>query len=104
MRFLTKKYKWGRGLAAGQDGRHLVRLCRGRAILSGIIHPKRGGEGAGSWGFPPGALSALSGPGLIAAGARGAEERRVAWRRLVSARAGSLVRAGGVRAAVAPPD
>ncbi|KAJ1189311.1 hypothetical protein NDU88_006059 [Pleurodeles waltl] len=48
-----------------------------------------GGEGAGPWGFPPGTPTTLFEPGLAAAGTRGAEECRGAWRRRSTARAGS---------------
>ncbi|KAJ1171987.1 hypothetical protein NDU88_003844 [Pleurodeles waltl] len=60
----------------------------GPGTLSANIHPNRGGEGADPWRFPPGGLPALFGPGLTAAQVREAGERREAWRRLISARAG----------------
>ncbi|KAJ1117612.1 hypothetical protein NDU88_005809 [Pleurodeles waltl] len=95
---------WGRGLATGQDGRHPVRLCRGRAIYlsKSILNAveKEPTPGASPRGLCRRYLSRvwlLSGPG----------ERRSVRRPGAgcSPRApASVLSAGGVEAAAAPPD
>ncbi|KAJ1122747.1 hypothetical protein NDU88_001231 [Pleurodeles waltl] len=86
---------WGRGLATGQDGRHPVRLCRGRAIYpsKSILNAveKERTPGASPRGLCRRCLSRV----WLLSGPWGEEERQEAWRRLLSARAGFCGVRGG---------
>ncbi|KAJ1169050.1 hypothetical protein NDU88_000957 [Pleurodeles waltl] len=52
----------GRGLAAGQDGRHYVRLCRAAGRLS-CLFPLKGGAGGGALRHGPGPCARSGGRG-----------------------------------------
>ncbi|KAJ1115142.1 hypothetical protein NDU88_003368 [Pleurodeles waltl] len=81
-------HKLGRGLAAGQDGRHSVRLCRGRAIHP-TLYILRAAVKERTPGIPPpDTPTVLRGPGLAASGSREADARWEAWRRRTPPRAG----------------
>ncbi|KAJ1138484.1 hypothetical protein NDU88_004867 [Pleurodeles waltl] len=65
----------GRGLTAGQDGRHLVRLCPARGRLSVLLTHLTVGR------VPAGRALIVSAPGPFSAAQNGAKTRAAAERR-----------------------